>query len=190
MSGPCRLESKRLILRPLELADAEQTQILFPHWEIVRYLSKVVPWPYPADGAHRYYHEVALPAMSRGEQWHWTLRLKSDPDRLIGSISLMTGNDNRGFWIAKDWQGQGLMSEAAERATDYWFNTLGFPVLRTPKAIENEPSRRISCKSRMRVVRTEKRNYVGGRFLTEIWEITREEWNARHAHETSGAATL
>jgi len=42
------LETTRLLLRPLELADAEQTQQLFPHWEIVRYLANIVPWPYPA----------------------------------------------------------------------------------------------------------------------------------------------
>jgi [ribosomal protein S5]-alanine N-acetyltransferase len=33
------LETTRLLLRPLELVDAEQSQKLFPHWEIVRYLS-------------------------------------------------------------------------------------------------------------------------------------------------------
>ena len=44
------LETPRLLLRPLELADAEQIQIVFPHWEIVRYLAPQVPWPYPADG--------------------------------------------------------------------------------------------------------------------------------------------
>jgi [ribosomal protein S5]-alanine N-acetyltransferase len=94
------LQTKRLLLKPLELADAEQTQRLFPHWEIVRYLSHVVPWPYPADGAYRYYENVALAAMQRGEQWHWTLRLKTAPENLIGSISLLQGvNQNRGFWL-------------------------------------------------------------------------------------------
>jgi ribosomal-protein-alanine N-acetyltransferase len=33
------LETPRL--GPLELADAEQVQILFPHWEIVRYMTGV-----------------------------------------------------------------------------------------------------------------------------------------------------
>jgi len=32
----------------------------------------------------------------------------------------------------------------------------------------------------MRLVATEEREYVAGRFLSEIWEITAEEWNARH----------
>jgi ribosomal-protein-alanine N-acetyltransferase len=174
------LQTKRLLLKPLQLADAQQTQLLFPHWEIVRYLRKVVPWPYPPDGAHRFYEDVALPAIQRGDEWIWTLRLKTAPDRVIGSISVAKGeNDNRGFWLGLPWHGQGLMTEAAEAVTDYWFNVLNFKVLRVPKAIANVASRRISEKHGMRVVATEEREYVSGKLLSEIWEITAEEWNSR-----------
>jgi ribosomal-protein-alanine N-acetyltransferase len=176
------LRTSRLILRPLELADAEQTQLLFPHWEIVRYLAKSVPWPYPPDGALAYYRDRALPAMHRGDEWHWTLRLKTEPDRLIGSISLIKGEHlNRGFWLGLPWHGQGLMTEACETVTDYWFNTLKFPALRVPKAIVNAASRRISEKSGMRIVAIEEHDYVSGRLPAELWEITAEEWNARHS---------
>jgi len=175
-----QLQTPRLLLRPLELADAQQTQLLFPHWEIVRYLSNVVPWPYPADGAYTYYRDTALPAMERGDAWHWSLRLKTEPDRLIGSIGLMKGeNTNRGFWLGLPCHKQGLMTEACEAATDFWFNTLNFPVLRVRKAVANVASRRISEKGGMRMVAREERDYVGGRLPTEIWEITAEEWSAR-----------
>lgn len=174
------LQTSRLLLRPLELADAPQTQLLFPHWEIVRYLASVVPWPYPPDGALSYYRDRALPAMERNDEWHWTLRLKTEPDRLIGSIALIKGeHHNRGFWLGLPWQGQGLMSEACETVTDFWFNTLKFPVLRAPKAIANTASRRISEKTGMRLIATEEHDYVCGRMATEIWEITAEEWNSR-----------
>jgi RimJ/RimL family protein N-acetyltransferase len=176
------LQTKRLILRPLELADADQMQILFPQWEIVRYLVKGVPWPYPADGALTHIRDVILPAIERGECRQWTLRLKSSPDRLIGSISLeTTENDNRGFWIDIPWQRQGLMTEAAEVVTDYWFETLKFPALRAPKAMANTASRRISEKQGMRVVSVDERDYVSGRFSAEIWEITAGEWRARRS---------
>ena len=62
------LETPRLLLRPVDLADAPQTQIIFPHWEIVRYLNERVPWPYPPDGAYIYYRDFALPAIKRGEE--------------------------------------------------------------------------------------------------------------------------
>ncbi len=176
------LETRRLILRPLELADAEQVQALFPRWEIVRYLAKVVPWPYPEGGALAYIRDQALPAMERGEEWHWSLRLKGAPDQLIGCISLMRHeNHNRGFWLGLPWQGKGLMSEAVEAVTGYWFNELGFAALRAPKAVANAASRRISEKSGMRVVAVEEREYVGGRFPSEIWEITAEKWRQRRS---------
>lgn len=176
------LETRRLVLRPLEAGDAAQIQTLFPNWEIVRYLANRVPWPYPEDGARTYICEIALPAMERGEAWHWTLRLKTETEQIIGLISLMTReNENRGFWIVPAWQGQGLMTEAVEAVTEYWFQELKFPVLRAPKAAANAASRRISEKTGMRFVGTEERDFVSGRLASEIWEITAEEWRARQS---------
>ncbi len=174
------LDTARLLLRPLELADADQTQILFPHWEVVKHLHSRIPWPYPPDGARQFYEHVELPAMARGEHWTWTLRLKTDPDHLIGSISLMRGeHENRGFWLGLPWHGQGLMTEASDAVTDFWFDTLKFPVLRVPKAIANTASRRISQKQGMRVIATVERDYVCGMLAAEVWEITADEWDAR-----------
>lgn len=54
---------------------------------------------------------LLLPAIARGQQWHWTLRLKTCPENLIGSIALMRGEkENRGFWLGLEWHGQGLTS--------------------------------------------------------------------------------
>jgi RimJ/RimL family protein N-acetyltransferase len=55
------LQTPRLILRPLELADADQAQLLFPHWEIVRYIRNAVPWPYPPDGAYSFIATLLFP---------------------------------------------------------------------------------------------------------------------------------
>src|ERR1700681_3244095 len=154
------LETPRLLLRPLELADADDTQIWFPHWDVVKHLNSRIPWPYPPDGARQFYQQVELPAMARGDHWTWSIRLKADRHRLIGSISLMKGDENRGFWLGLPWHGQGLMTEASDAVTDFWFDVLRFPVLRVPKAIANTASRRISEKQGMRVVALVERDYV------------------------------
>jgi RimJ/RimL family protein N-acetyltransferase len=173
---PPTLETTRLLLHPLELADAVQIQQIFPKWEIVRYLSSAVPWPYPPDGALKFCDET-IPAMNRGEAWYWTLRLRTNPEQVIGLISLTTEeNNNRGFWLDPPWQRKGIMSEAVDTVTDFWFNSLGFSVLRAPKAAPNIASRRISEKHGMRIVAREERDYVAGRLPAEIWEITVEEW--------------
>ena len=174
------LHTERLILRPVSLEDAPQVQAIFPQWEIVRYLTHQVPWPYPSDGALTFYRDIAIPAMERGDAWHWTIRLRTDSDRIIGSIGLTRGEHaNRGFWLDPLFQHQGLMLEASNCVTDYWFEVLGFPVLRVPKAIANTPSRRISEKQGMRVIVVDERDHVSGRLPSETWEITREEWQAR-----------
>src|SRR5690348_13374007 len=156
-------------------------QDLFPQWEIVQFLASDIPWPYPDDGALAYIRDVALPAIQQGTEWHWSLRRKAAPERLIGMISLMDrpGN-NRGFWLDPRHQGQGLMAEANTAVTDYWFETLERPVLRVPKAVANVRSRRISERSGMRLIGIEDQDYIAGRRLpTQIWEITREEWRNR-----------
>lgn len=179
------LLTERLVLRPLELVDAGQVQPLFAQWEVVKFLNNKVPWPFPEDGALAYYRDVALPAMERGEEWHWTLRLKTEPETVIGAIGLMlskadgSGNrevNNRGFWLDPTWQGRGLMTEAVVAVNDYWFDVLGFEKLRAPKAVANAASSAISRKTGMRLVETKMSEYVSGRLETEVWEITREEW--------------
>lgn len=176
------LETPRLILCPLQIEDAARTQEIFPHWEIVKHLNAIVPWPYPADGVLTYYRDMALPAIARRDEWYWTLRLKESPEqhKHIGAIHLRRGpNNNRGFWMGIPWQGRGLMTEAVEAVNNYWFDVLGMNVLRVPKAVDNVASRRISEKTGMRMVGTEMRDYVSGQLLSEIWEITAEEWRAR-----------
>jgi len=174
-------ETPRLILRPPRIEDAAATQSLFPHWEIVRFLSDRVPWPYPEDGALAFYRDFVLPGIEAGKVWSWVIWLKEGgPGHHIGSVELRDVRaDNRGFWLGLPWHGQGIMTEACEPVTDFWFNTLGRETLRVAKALENFSSRRISEKQGARLIAVEDRNYVGGVCKSEIWELTRDEWNAR-----------
>ena len=71
------------------------------------------------------------------------------------------------------------MTEAVEAVNDYCFDVLAFQALRAPKAVVNISSRRISEKTGMHVIATEERDYVSGRLLSEIWEITADEWRAK-----------
>lgn len=182
------LATERLILPPLCLDDAPAIQRIFPQWEVVRYLADQVPWPYPPDGARTYVEHVALPAMRRGAQWHWSLRTRGEPGRLIGIISLMQDEpgNNRGFWLDPAFHGQGYMTEASEAVTAYWFDVLDQPVLRAPKAAANAGSRGLSRRTGMRLVATEERGFVSGRQPAEVWEITREEWRAQRQGTSAG----
>jgi RimJ/RimL family protein N-acetyltransferase len=178
--------TSRLLLRPLTLADAAPAQPLFAEWEIVRLLNARVPWPFPPDGCLAYYRDEALPAMARGEEWHWAICLpetESQPETFIGLIALFLSKSetptNRGFWIGLPFQRRGYASEACVPVTRFWFETLHQPSLTIPKAAGNLASRRISEKSGMTLLRTEPHAFVSGIHPADIWHQTREEY-ARH----------
>jgi RimJ/RimL family protein N-acetyltransferase len=176
------LETPRLILRPLEVRDAEAVQRLFPHWEIVRYLNAVVPWPYPADGAAQNMRQC-MEDRANGLKFYWALTLKGGDDSLIGRIDLWPDDgkmgDMRGFWIATAYQGQGLMAEAADAVTDFAFRDLGWPYLLLTNAADNIGSHRIKEKQGAVLTAVTEANYVSGPGKREIWRLERAAWLAR-----------
>lgn len=179
-------ETDRLILRPMRRDDAKAVQQHFAHWEIVKHMAAIVPWPYPADGAVQFLESAVLPDLASGAAGHWALTLKErKDDALIGSITLRINDDketHRGFWLGQPWQRCGLMTEAANAVTDYWFNTLQRPFMRIYNAVDNAASGNIKRHAGFKLVHTGERNFVCGRLEAETWEITREAWQARRPH--------
>lgn len=180
MDSLATLITDRLVLTPLQLEDSPIIQELFPCWEVVRYLDRRVPWPYPEDGALVYVRDIALPAMAAGREWHWMIRMRDDASCTLGSISLydQPGN-NRGFWLAPQWWGKGYMREACRIINAYWFETLSRPVMQVSKAVANDASRRVSKHEGMRLVDVRAGDFVSGRMEVEVWEMTRADWLKR-----------
>ena len=163
MDCPPTLHTHRLVLTPLQLADAAAIQQLFPHWEVVRYLDSRVPWPYPQEGALAYVRDVALPAMAAGQEWHWMIRTRAQPECSIGSISLYDRPGNqRGFWLAPPYQGHGYRRKACNAVNAYWFDTLSRPVMQVLKTIANDASRKVSQSEGMRMIRTREGDFISG----------------------------
>jgi [ribosomal protein S5]-alanine N-acetyltransferase len=186
------LETPRLVLRPLVPADAPVIQRRFPRWEIVRYLNPNVPWPYPEDGAIRFI-EICQGEMARGEKHHWSIRLKDGPDEPIGGIDLWPDDgqsrDMRGFWLDPEFQGRGLMTEAADRVTDYAFRDLDWPHLWVSNDELNRPSARVKERQGARLVGFEPCRSVSGEGRRMVWLIEREAYfKARATAKTSATS--
>ena len=177
------LETPRLILRPMRETDADRIQLLFPQWDVVRYLAKTVPWPYPDDGAAEFL-KLLLPKIERGEEYQWAILLKENPSLgLIGSIGLMPINeiDNRGFWLGQDYWRKGYMREATEAVTDFAFDKVGMRALKLSNAQPNTGSHRLKEAAGAEIVEIEEGGeFVSGRFPTVRWLLTVENWRRRH----------
>lgn len=177
-TGVPRFETERLLLKEISLKDAESYQKNFAHWDIIRYLAKHVPWPYPENGAQEFIRNVILPQQGK-ERWWWGVFLKDQPDELIGVVEFYrdTVPDNRGFWLAKKHWGQGLMAEAVKPLTDYAFTQLGFEKLVLSNALGNMQSRRIKEKAGAKFLGIKSGKFVDPTHTElELWEMTRENW--------------
>jgi ribosomal-protein-alanine N-acetyltransferase len=179
------LQTPRLVLRPVRSKDAPVIQRRFPKWDIVRWLDAKIPWPYPSDGAATYV-AACLEDMARGEKFHWAIIPKSGPADLIGIIDLWPDDgisrSQRGFWLDPEFQGKGLMTEAAERVTEYAFRDLGWPRLWLTNAQDNHPSRRLKERQGARLVDLMIGDHVGGRGPRMVWLLSREDWLARRGY--------
>ncbi|WP_349645158.1 GNAT family N-acetyltransferase [Bradyrhizobium sp. U87765 SZCCT0110] len=174
------LVADRLVLRPLQERDASAIQRLFPQWEVVRWLTASIPWPYPADGAAANMAET-LAQRVRGEKFFWAITLKGD-DELRGRIDLWPfdgrNRDMRGFWLDPALHGRGLMTEAANAVTSFAFEELNWPFLYLTNAVANRASARVKEKQGAIEIAREPFAYVCGEGERQIWQLTREAWRA------------
>ena len=173
------LETDRLILRPISLDDAPAIQKHFDNWNIVKYLSTVVPWPYPDDGAEVFIRENVLPRVREKGHMVWALTFKTCVEEAIGIVDFgmeKTQHGDRGFWIGEEFHGQGLMSEAIEAVNDYLFFDLHINKFTVVNVKTNKASRRVKEKTGAVLIGRGYLEHHNGENETEIWEVTRENW--------------
>jgi ribosomal-protein-alanine N-acetyltransferase len=170
-------------------ADTPAVQRRFARWEVVRYLTSNVPWPYPDDGAALHWGRMRAEMAAR-EKSHWAITLKGGGDELIGLITLWADDgmsrDQRGFWLDPDFWGRGLMTEAADRVTDYALLELGWPRLWLSNAEANTASHRVKEKQGAELIDRTPARYVYGDGVRVSWRLTREAWRARRQGFAAG----
>ncbi|WP_420862723.1 GNAT family N-acetyltransferase [Algirhabdus cladophorae] len=173
------LASTRLILRSVALDDAPAMQQHFANWEIIKDIGGI-PWPYPKNGSLDYI-ERRLKDSTQQELYFWGIFWHQEPRALIGVIEYKFAKDdpeNRGFWIAQDYWGQGLMTEAVGVTQDYVFDVLQKPRLCVTTRSTNLASKAVKDKTGAYKIGVNTGQYQDGEQPQDIWEITPHSWAA------------
>ena len=166
-------ETERLILRKLEMTDAEDLFEIFSNPEIVRYVT------------FRAHHSIEeTKAELANKLLHQRLMMwgivEKTSQKVIGMISLYVKADKGEFaWnLNQKFWGKGLMPEAAQTLVDFAFNELGLKVLTADHFAENQKSGRVMEKIGMK-----KRGQIYAYIkkleksvLCDYWALTLEDY--------------
>jgi len=144
VSATPTLRTARLILGPFEPNDAAELQRLAGAREIAD-TTVSIPHPYELDQAVAWIEQQRREAV-RGRAISFAIRLLKGT--LIGSVGLRDidlehGQAELGFWIGREWWGNGYAREAASAVIRFGFESLGLNRICAHHMVRNPAAGRV-----------------------------------------------
>lgn len=165
----------RLIIRPMQLDDAEALLAVYGDVETMQHLNSDLPSNVEEA---REWVQTKINLFNQDDQLSlWTV-IHAESGQIVGDVGLqhedygsgpvigLGGRGNRGFWR------QGLGFEAAIATIDTGFAQLGLPAIGAETRPENRPAQALLAKLGMRSAGTNTQGWP-------VYVITREDWLAR-----------
>ncbi|MBX9759409.1 MAG: GNAT family N-acetyltransferase [Beijerinckiaceae bacterium] len=179
-----RLETARLWLRWPRSADAVSLSKLAGVREVAE-MTASIPHPYTEQDATRWIFS-ARAGNALGSNLALVIARRGRPTEAIGSVGLhqtRPGVALVGYWLGRQFQGRGFVTEAVETMVDTAFRLADVGEIHAQARIENEASRRVlekcgfSSEGRAQIDLPAR----GGVVLCERFRLTREFWVAGKA---------
>ena len=163
------IDTPRLRLRPLEMADAEVIAREIAQWDVIRWLT-APPHPYRLEDARDF---IAMVTAENAEGHHWAI---TEAGRFLGIIS---ADEEFGYWLSREAQGRGIMTEAGDAVLDWVFTRTETRRLESGTLDGNLPSQNTLAKLGFthvgRVLRVSKA--LEGPVEGPLMELTRADWH-------------
>ena len=146
-----QLQTDRLILRRFNRRDAaslnDAIRASLPD------LNEWLPWArmdYTSRDAHAFIRE-SIQAWKEDRAWDYSIRLKANPERHVGNVSLWTVSKlgkiaEIGYWIRSDETSKGICTEAVRVLLGEAYANLGYHKVVLRIAVGNVPSDRVAEK--------------------------------------------
>ena len=140
------LDTPRLVLRPMVLTDAPNVQKYAGTWELA---DKAISIPHPyEDGFAEAWIASHAPGFTARELIVFAITLRDDVSHAVGSIRLVFDSQHRdiagiGYWLGKEFEGRGIVTEACMRVLEYGFKELKCAVIHGDCCKRNTASARV-----------------------------------------------
>lgn len=133
------MQTKRLILRALEPSDAQRIAALAGVWEVASMTGRI-PYPYSEVAAQQWVKGFAAGEVVFG------IEHERELIGVCGFTPSGDGNAELGYWIGKDYWGQGFATEAADALMRYGFTKCGIKRFVCKHLSDNAASARVIAK--------------------------------------------
>jgi len=178
VSLPERIASLPVVLRTLELADAEHVAALCGDWEVAR-MTALIPHPYPPESAASFI-AACREQDPNGPACTYAVT-RADDGLLVGAIGITSSADageSLGYWIGRPYRCNGYATAAARAIIALAFSHSDIDVLTAVHLVENPASGRVMEKCGMSEVRREMRPHRDGAPVEfRVWTIDRDAWD-------------
>ncbi len=178
---PPRMETQRLILRPLALSDAPNYfSYLFGDPEIARFML----WqPHKSLDESVQSIQTVLRRYEAGESCRWAIARKEE-DALMGIAELLRFEGDTcsfAYMVGQPFQGQGYATEALTAVFDYAFRVLPVQTIRADHFAANPASGAVMRKLGMTCLQTLPARYEkDGQYFDAVeYAISRADWISR-----------
>lgn len=143
--GP-RIETRRLLLRPPEMADARDIARYAGDYDIAK-MTMMIPHPYPLPAAEMWILSH-LAGWDKSANRHLIVQTRDcDGREMCGMTGIFRrgadGDWEIGYWIAKPFWGRGFATEAGQALIDYARNELAAAVVTAGHYDDNPASGRV-----------------------------------------------
>ena len=110
---PKHIQTERLFLRPINLADLSE---VYAKWGDNIGVSRYMSWKSGNQAETKKFLGYAESAWNTGEEFTWAIALKSAPGDLIGSFGIRVRESDAdfGYLLLPEFWGQGLIAEAGQ----------------------------------------------------------------------------
>ena len=136
-----RLETSRLILRPLEERDLGDLVRVLNNFNVSRTTARI-PFPYGRSDAEEF---LAVARSAEAGALNLSITVKAMGDTVLGGISCEPRDSGNfaeiGYWLAEPMWGKGYGGEAARAVTDHAFAVAGYDRLEASYVLGNDASR-------------------------------------------------
>ena len=178
---PERITSSPVVLRPFALADASRVQLLVGD-RLVAETTALIPHPYE-DGMAQAWIVGQADELARGREYTYAIT-RAEDGLLVGAISLRPAageRENLGYWIGRDYWGQGYATAAARAIIAVTFRCLDCNQLTAAHLVRNAASGRVLEKCGLTPVGRVTRDHRGRQEEFCVRGITRDAWEAHIA---------